>query len=104
MAETIVDGEFFHVTRDVHYNQHPPLAIGTLLKVGGKSNPFFGFYEGVLRYPVTTGTEVEQIPAIKFLKRVLNGEVNCPGLPQIAVDVAQHYLKLAREIIMEQVP
>ncbi len=91
------------MSRDVPYNQHSPMTIGTSLEVGNRSNPFFGFYEGVCRYAVTTREGIVQVPALKFLKSVSRGEITCPELPRIAVDVAEHYLILAREIIMEQV-
>ncbi len=103
MAEQITDGDFFHVTRDLPYNQHAPMSIGAVFEIGSKPNPFFGFYEGARSYSVTTPTEVVQVPAIKFLKSVSRGEINCPILPKIAAEVAEHYLLLAREIIMEQV-
>ncbi|MGB9151816.1 MAG: DUF2441 domain-containing protein [Alphaproteobacteria bacterium] len=103
MVETVADREFFHITRDVAHNQHAPLMIGSTLEIGNRPNPFFGFYESVRSYSVTTPTEVVQVPAIKFLKSISRGEINCPTLPKIAADVAEHYLLLAREIIMEQV-
>ncbi|MHB8886531.1 MAG: DUF2441 domain-containing protein [Methylovirgula sp.] len=103
MVEQIAGGEFFHVTRDLPHNQHAPLTIGVMLEAGSKLNPFFGFFEGVRSYPVTTPAAAVRMPAIKFLKSVSRGEINCPTLPKIAADVAEHYLLLAREIIMEQV-
>lgn len=103
MAEMILDGEFFHVTRDLPYNHHNPITIGAMLDAGSTPNPFFNFYEGVRSYTVTTPAGVVTVPAVKFLKSVARGEINCDALPQIAAEVAEHYVMLAREIIMEQV-
>lgn len=103
MIDYVVDREYFHVTRSLHYNNHAPLAIGAVIDVGTKHNPFFGFYEGVRAYPVTTPTGQVQCPAIKFLKSVRDGMINCPNIALIAVEVADHYVVLARELILEQV-
>jgi hypothetical protein len=40
---------------------------------------------------------------VKFLKQVQAGNINCPTLPTVAVDVAQHYLTLSRGLIMEEI-
>lgn len=93
----------FHVTRALSYNSNPPLSIGCEFTAGKSHNPFFGFYEGARTYDVTLENgDVAKVPAIKFLNSVKNGKINCPALPQIAADVAQHYVILARELIMEE--
>ena len=78
--------------------------MGDAVEVGGSYNPFFGFYENVRSYPVTLldGTVV-RVPAIKFLTSVQNGEVTPGNLPVMAVEIAQHYLMLARELLFEEV-
>ena len=103
MVEMIRDREYFHVTRALAYNNHAQLQIGTVFDVGSNTNPFFGFYEGVRAYPVQTPNGQVEVPAIKFLKSVRDGTINCPNLAQIATDIAEHYVMLARELIMEQV-
>jgi len=106
---TTEDGEpeeftCFHVTRVVPYNQNAPLSVGVALHLGATHNPFFAFYEQPRKYNVTLNDgSVVWSPAIRFLKAVRAGEVNCPQLPQIAVEVSEHYLMLVRELVTEEV-
>ncbi|NOJ40885.1 DUF2441 domain-containing protein [Bradyrhizobium australiense] len=51
---------------------------------------------------VENGSTV-QVPAVKFLKQVQAGNINCPTLPTVAAEVAQHYVMLCRELIMEEI-
>lgn len=102
MVEQICGRKLFHLTETKLYKQ--ALVMGQVIKVGESYTPFFGFYEGSRTYPLTleNGTTV-QVPAIKFLKQVQAGNINCPTLPKVAVDVAQHYVILCRELIMEDI-
>lgn len=95
--------ECFHVARVLPWNTHPPMNVGETFHVGGSYNPFFGFYEEARKYPVETPTGTVHSPAMTFLKAVSRGEVNCPSLPDIAVEIANHYLILARELLTEEV-
>ncbi len=103
MAEVVKDRECFHVTRPLPYNNHSPLESGAIVYVGAEHNPFFGFYEKVRAYPVTTVDGQVMCPAIKFLKSVRDGTISGPNFTQVAVEVAEHYVMLCRELIMEQV-
>lgn len=91
------------MSRALPYNGHAPLDVGMSLEIGIAKNPFFGFYQDVRAYPVTTANGEVQVRAIKFLTSVRDGTINCAVLPQIAAEVAEHYLILCRELIMEEV-
>lgn len=99
----IAEGTYFHVTRALPYNIYPPLASGVTLEIGAAHNPFFAFFENSRTYHVTTPKGALQYPAMAFLRGVKDGELNCPLLPQIAFETAQHFQLLARELIMEEV-
>lgn len=103
MPETIFGEEFFHVTRTLAYNDNPPVEIGSQFEVGKKHNPFFGFYENERKYAVDDPSGPIEVKAIKFLSSVKNGQINCPNLPSIAHQIAEHYIMLVRELIMEEV-
>lgn len=103
MVQKVSGKHFFHVTRDLPYNKNPPIAPSMKLKIGDNHNPFFGFYENVREYPVDTPEGQINCKALRFLKLVRDGEINCPGLAQIAHEVAEHYVMLVRELIMEEV-
>jgi len=103
VTHNVVEQAFFHVTRKVIYNPHVPLTVGCALEAGTRHNPFFAFYDNVRAYPVRRNGIEEQLPAIAFLKGVANGNIQCPTLPQIALETVQHYANLSREIIMEQI-
>jgi hypothetical protein len=98
-----VDWEFFHVTRTLPYNPNGPLSLGQTIRVGDQHNPFFAFFEGVRQYGVTTPSGLVQVKAIKYLKSVQRGEIHSFEFPRIAAEVAEHYLILARELILEEV-
>lgn len=102
MVERVSGRKLFHLTETKPYKQ--ALVLDQVVKIGEGFTPFFGFYEGSRTYPVTdvNGSTV-QVPAVKFLKQVQAGNINCPILPAIAVEVAQHYVMLSRELIMEEI-
>lgn len=102
MVDRINGRRLFHLTETKPYKQ--ALLMGQVVKIGESYTPFFGFYEDSRTYPVTLedGTTV-QVPAVKFLKQVHAGNINCPMLPAIAAEVTQHYVMLCRELIMEDI-
>src|SRR5207342_3645432 len=94
--------KLFHLTETKPYKT--AFAADQVVHIGDAHTPFFGFYEGSRKYPVTLQDgNVVEIPAINFLRQVQSGNVNCSILPTIAVEVATHYVTLCRELIMEQV-
>lgn len=96
--------ECFHVSRQLAYHPTAALSAGDTFDAGSSHNPFFRFYENTRAYPVTMQDgQVVMLPALSFLKAVQAGEVNCGNLPAAAVEVANHYLMLARELIYEEV-
>jgi len=102
MVQLVSDRKLFHLTDTKTYKQ--PLVMGQVVQIGETYTPFFGFYECSITCPVTldNGTTV-QVPAVKFLKQVQAGKINSPTLSIIAANVAQHYLILCRELIMEEI-
>jgi hypothetical protein len=102
MPEPIKNRKLFHLTETKPYKQ--AFVVNQVVQVGDAYTPFFGFYEGSRAYPVTQqdGCTV-QVAAVKFLKQVWAGNINCPNLPAIAAEVASHYVMLCRELIMEDV-
>lgn len=102
MIERVNGRKLFHLTETKPYKQ--AFVMGQVVKIGESHTPFFGFYEGSRAYPVTleNGATV-QVPAVKFLMQVQAGNINCPTLPTIAAEVAQHYVMLCRELIMEDI-
>ena len=103
MPETVSGYEFFHVTRILAYNNNPALEIAHQFEVGKIRNPFFSFYENELKYTVNDPSGRIEVKAIKFLSSVKDGTINCPTLPNIAYEIAEHYIMLVRELIMEEV-
>ena len=95
--------QFFHVARTVPYNSYDDFERGMELEVGKRHNPFFSFYQKAKTFPVNIDNEMIDVKAISFLARVKNGEITPHNLANDAHDVAQHYLMLARELIMEEV-
>lgn len=103
MSKKVENFEFFHVTRNLFYSTEAPLKKGDRIDIGDKHNPFYSFYEKSRSYSVNTEKGNVQVPAIKFLSAVASGEINCPNVAQVSLEVAQHYMMLSRELIMEQV-
>jgi hypothetical protein len=102
MFEKITDKTLYHFTANKQYKR--ALTAGQKVIAGVDYNPFFAFYEGARLYPVTLEDKsIVQVRAIKFLTKVKEGVINCPRLPVIAHEVAQHYIMLARELIMEEI-
>lgn len=103
MPKKVMDLELLHVTCNHFYSNESPLKDGDRIEVGVRNNPFYSFYEQGRSYPVNTQDGEIHVPAIKFLSAVARGEISCPKLSEISVEVAQHYVMLSRELIMEQV-
>lgn len=102
MVERISGRKLFHLTETKPYKQ--ALVRDQVVTTGESYTPFFGFYEGSRSYPVTLGSGTTvHVPAVDFLKQVRDGNINCPMLPTIAAEVAQHYVMLCRELIMEDI-
>jgi hypothetical protein len=102
MVERVSGRKLFHLTETKPYKN--AFVADQVVQIGESYTPFFGFYEGARTYPVTVenGTTV-QVPAVKFLKQVLAGNIKSQMLPTIAAEVAQHYVMLCRELIMEEI-
>lgn len=103
MVEKVNDRSFFHVARSLPYNPNSALEVGQILDVGYAHNPFFGFYQNEITFPVDTNEGQIHCKAIKFLSSVRDGAISCPTLAEKAHSIAQHYLMLTRELIMEEV-
>ncbi len=104
MPEIVEDRIFFHVASTMDYNRNPPLTDGYEFIVGDTHNPFFGFYEGEITIPINTQTGVIPVKALRFLREVSRGNITpAPDFVHRAHHIAQHYLMLARELIMEEV-
>jgi Protein of unknown function (DUF2441) len=77
------------------------------MTVGVEYNPFFTFYENTLECPITddaTGATV-QVNVVEWLHRVRGRTIltNYQILAEKAWEVSQHYMMLARELLMEQI-
>lgn len=77
------------------------------IKAGVEHNPFFKFYETFIEYPVTDGQSgaTIQVNAIEWLHRVRAKTIQTSYeiLAEKAFEVSQHYMMLARELIMEEI-
>jgi hypothetical protein len=106
MVEKVAERKFYQVTSTGTYKQ--AFVLNQKIVVGNEHNPFFRFYEGVLQYPIKdsqTGATI-QVNAVEWLHRVRVGTIrpsSCKILAAKAWEVSQHYVMLARELIMEQI-
>lgn len=99
------DISYYHVNRLAGWSPYPLLDEGTVLSVGGESNPYFRFFEKYRKtYPVTQndGSEL-QVLGVRLLHAVRRGEVSSTELPNVAHDLAQHLVTFLRELIWEDV-
>lgn len=102
VVEHIENRTLFHLTESKPYKK--ALVTGQTIHVGDSYIPYFEFYENALTYSTTVHDgSVVHVPAVNFLKQVSNGVINCPNLPVVAAEVAQHYIMLCRELIMEEI-
>jgi Protein of unknown function (DUF2441) len=111
MVEMITDRVLYHVTpsREL-YHRHTgklykrPLAANQVVHAGYGANPFFSHYEGALELPLEREDgSTQQVKSFDFLIRMRNNKINSPKFAVIATDIAEHYLALAREILMESI-
>ncbi|MFZ1885351.1 MAG: DUF2441 domain-containing protein [Rhodoplanes sp.] len=103
MVEQVKDHKLYHVTVTKPYKQ--AFTANQVVYIGDTDNAFFGFYEGAREYPVNENGAIVQVKAVAWLKRVRAGTIQ-PDSPQIlaniAAEVTEHYVMLARELIMEE--
>jgi hypothetical protein len=105
LATQVKDKKLFHVNRITGYSPDRLLSIGDVVDVGEESNPFFGYYHKQKRsYPVTiANNQVQEISGLAFLRQVQEGKIQSPHLPNIAYDVANHFMMLSREMLWESI-
>src|SRR4029077_20162471 len=105
MVERIDGQKLYQVTVTKGYKQ--AFAPDQKIEVGNERNPFFKFYETTLVYPVTNGDTgvLENVNAIEWLFRVRDKTIltSYEMVAAKAVEVSQHYMMLARELVLEQV-
>lgn len=105
MVEPIKSRKLYQVTVTTPYKQ--AFVKGQKATIGRDYTPFFRFFENVREYPVTDGSTgvVSPVNAIDWLHRVRIGTIQSPPqtVAAIAWEVSQHYLMLARELLMEQI-
>lgn len=105
MITTIQDQKLYQVTVTTGYKQ--AFVLGQHVRAGVEYNPFFKFYESALKYPVTDGQTggTIHVNAVDWLHRVRMKTIatSYEILADKAVEVSQHYMMLARELLMEQI-
>jgi hypothetical protein len=102
----LVDGQkFYQVTLTNDYKL--AFVLDQEVEVGVEQNPFFKFYERAMEYPVTDGGtgKTIQVNAVEWLHRVRAGTIRTSHaiLADKAWEISQHYMMLARELLMEQI-
>lgn len=103
MVKQVKNIKLYHVTVATPYKVQ--LIAHQTLRVGNAPNPFFGFYENARAYPVTENGVNIAVKAVAWLKRVRAGTIVPASqqiLANIAAEVAEHYVMLCRELIMEE--
>lgn len=105
MSEQVRSRTFYQVTVTNGYKQ--ALVLDQQVTAGTAYNPFFKFYERTIEYPVTDGVSgsITQVNAVDWLLRVKAATIRTSYemLTLKAVEVSQHYMMLARELLMEQI-
>lgn len=103
MVEEVENRKLYQVTSSSPYKT--TFSLGQKVDIGSEPNPFFKFYETTLEYPVTDGSTgmPYNLNAIEWLHRVKSGMLRTvpQTLADIAWQVSQHYMMLARELLME---
>lgn len=71
--------------------------------VGGEENPFFRFFRTNVRaFEVKqAGGSLLHVPAISFLRNVRDGKITPHKLADDAFQIADHFVILARELLLE---
>lgn len=101
-----MDGkEYFHVSCEHAYNKFSRLETGSTVLCGLRSNSFFSFYEDELLIPISGPNGTDHLKAMHYLNNVRLGNINpdYSTYPTYAYHIAQHYMMLARELVMEEV-
>lgn len=105
MAEEVANRKLYHVTVTTPYKQ--AFTLNQQIEIGCSDNPFFAFYEGERKYPVTNSCtgQIVQVSAVAWLRQVRDGTITTQlqTLAPIATEVAVHYMMLARELLMEDI-
>ncbi|MCP3475842.1 DUF2441 domain-containing protein [Bradyrhizobium sp. CCGUVB1N3] len=105
MREQVENRKLYQVTVTNNYKR--AFVPGEVIDIGTEHNPFFKFYETTLEYPIADGRTGAQINvnAVDWLHRVRTGNIltSYEMLADKAFEVSQHYMMLARELIMEQI-
>jgi hypothetical protein len=105
MVEKITDRKLYQVTSTNNHKQ--AFVLNQQISIRDEHNPFFRFYETVLEYPTTDGQTggLTNINAVEWLHRVRQKTIltSYEMLAEKAFEVSQHYMMLARELIMEQI-
>lgn len=104
MCEIINQAEFFHINRRAAWSQYNLMSLNDEIEFGNEINPFFTYFIKSKRtYPVNDKGNIIQVPAIKFLRAVSQNQVSCQNITNIALEIAQHFLMLAREVYWENI-
>lgn len=105
MSEQVRCRTFYQVTVTNEYKR--ALVLNQQVTAGIEYNPFFKFYENTVEFPVTDGATgaITQINAVDWLLRVKAGTIRTSyaTLALKGVEVSQHYMMMARELLMEQI-
>lgn len=105
MVSDIVDGVFLHINSNANRSPHDLMRRGSVIEIGGLTNPFFGLYETYARaYPLRKSNgSTEDVPAIAFLSGVKDGTIKSDNLPLAAWEISRHFMMLARELVWENI-
>jgi hypothetical protein len=105
MVESVTNRKLYQLSLSSGYEQ--AFVLGQSVTIGQDYNPFFKFYETTMVYPVADGNTgaTIQVNAVDWLLAVRAGNIapNPGVLADKAVEVSQHYIMLARELLMEQI-
>jgi hypothetical protein len=107
-TESIADPnrDYYHINTLVPYNPYGPLGVGDEVDIGGRSNPYFRFFEkGTIKYPLRNADgSVDPVPVVTFTSRVAQGEIDEPeDYAEFLVNVAWHCATYLSETIWEEV-
>lgn len=105
MVENVQGRTLYHATVTNSYKA--VFVKDQIVTVATEHNPFFRFYESTLEFPITDGQtgSLLKVNAVEWIQRVRAGTIQTtyPILADKAFQVSQHYMMLARELIMEQI-
>src|SRR5688500_15349972 len=97
--------KLYHINSQANFSPYALMRPGEVVSVGATTNPFFRFYDAHQRtYRVTEANgQVTMVPAIHLLARVKEGTINPHSPAGDALEVAKHFMMLARELVWESV-